>query len=178
MTLQTVESADRRQVSSRAPRLRLKPTAARVGFVDGAWWPRRDDLSAELPELLAALPAWLGHIERVRYRVAEWRPAPRKLHVGRNIVELDGSESQPTSTIGLLTSGFRQLDLLVVAVHAEASDAHTTMMRAAHPADETPVDRLLGIVPDARISLDQAGIAEQRWESVGGNARDQDRIGS
>jgi hypothetical protein len=35
------------------PRLRLKPKAPQSGYVDGAWWPRSDDLSTELPDLLA-----------------------------------------------------------------------------------------------------------------------------
>ena len=35
------------------PRLRLKPKAAMTGHVDGAWWPRSDDLAIELPDLLA-----------------------------------------------------------------------------------------------------------------------------
>ncbi len=28
------------------PRLRLKPKAPQSGYVDGAWWPRSDDLAA------------------------------------------------------------------------------------------------------------------------------------
>ncbi|HVW42390.1 MAG TPA: DUF5994 family protein, partial [Amycolatopsis sp.] len=38
-----------------ALRLRLKPKAPTTGYVDGAWWPRPRDLSAELPALLAVL---------------------------------------------------------------------------------------------------------------------------
>lgn len=33
------------------PRLRLQRRSSR-GFIDGAWWSRRDDLSAELPDQL------------------------------------------------------------------------------------------------------------------------------
>ena len=32
------------------PRLRLKPEAPHSGYVDGAWWPRSDDLTTVLPE--------------------------------------------------------------------------------------------------------------------------------
>jgi hypothetical protein len=165
MTLQVVENGQRPQGLSRISRLRLKPTAPRSGFVDGAWWPRGDDLCAELPDLLTGLSVRLGHVERVLYRLSDWRPAPRKLYVGSGPVKLDGYERQPISTISLLGSGFRRLDLLVLAVHAEASDAHATMMRAAQPCDETRVDRLLGIDPRVRISLDRASVAQQRWES-------------
>ncbi|MGV0783164.1 DUF5994 family protein [Mycolicibacterium sp. XJ775] len=165
MTLQAVENSPRMQGLSRTPRLRLKPKARRIGFVDGAWWPRGDDLSAELPDLLAALSVKLGHVERVLYRLSDWRPAPRKLTTGDGSVKLDGYERQPTSTISLLGPGLRRLDLLIVAVHADASDAPATMMRAAHPSDETRVDRLLGIEPRVRVSLDRAAVAQQRWAS-------------
>ncbi len=165
MTLRAVENPQRKQGPFRTPRFRLKPTAPQSGYVDGAWWPRSDDLSAELPDLLAVLSVRLGRIERVLYRLSDWRSAPRKLDAGGGPVKLDGYERQPISTVSLLGSGFRRLDLLVVAVCADASDAHATMMRAAHPSDETCVDRLLGIQPRVRISLDRAGVAQQRWAS-------------
>ncbi|CDO29744.1 hypothetical protein BN979_02542 [Mycolicibacterium vulneris] len=165
MTLQAAENSQRMQIPSRTPRLRLKPKAPRIGFVDGAWWPRGNDLSAELPDLLAVLSVRLGHVERVLYRLSDWQSAPRKLDAGSGPVRLDGDERQPISTISLLGPGFRRLDLLVVAVHTDASDAHATMMRAAHPSDETSVDQLLGIEPRVRITLDRASIAQQRWES-------------
>ncbi|MDF1903779.1 MULTISPECIES: DUF5994 family protein [Mycolicibacterium] len=165
MTLQAVENSQRVHGLSCTPRLRLKPKAPQRGYVDGAWWPRSDDLSAELPELLAVLSVRLGHVERVLYRLSDWQSAPRKLDAGCGPVKLDGYERQPISTISLLGPGFRRLDLLVIAVYADASDAHATMMRAAHPSDETCVDRLLGIQPRVRNSLDRASIAQQRWES-------------
>ncbi|SER89316.1 hypothetical protein SAMN04488583_0069 [Mycobacterium sp. 88mf] len=166
MTLQAVDNSQRVQGPSRTPRLRLKPKAPRIGFVDGAWWPHGDDLGAELPDLLAVLSVRLGHVERVLYRLSDWRPAPRKIDTGGGPVKLDGYERQPISTISLQGPGFRRLDLLVVAVHTDASDAHATMMRAAHPSDQTHVDRLLGIGPRVRISLDRASVAQQRWESM------------
>ena len=53
------------------PRLRLKPKAERTGHVDGAWWPWSDDLTKELPDLLAVLSVRLGPIERVMYNLGE-----------------------------------------------------------------------------------------------------------
>ncbi len=44
-----------RPSSVHTPRLRLKPKAPQSGYVDGAWWPYSDDLTAELPDLLAVL---------------------------------------------------------------------------------------------------------------------------
>ena len=41
-------------------RLRLKPAHRSCGFVQGAWWPRTDQLFTELPPLLAALAPRVG----------------------------------------------------------------------------------------------------------------------
>ena len=38
-------------------RLRLKPAHRSCGFVQGAWWPRTDQLFTELPPLLAVAGA-------------------------------------------------------------------------------------------------------------------------
>jgi hypothetical protein len=45
--------------------LRLKPKAPATGYVDGGWWPRSRDLSAELAALVEVLVVRLGRIERV-----------------------------------------------------------------------------------------------------------------
>ncbi|HEY0452486.1 DUF5994 family protein [Actinophytocola sp.] len=41
------------------------PTTGTPGFVDGAWWPRSRDVSAELPTLLPALAVRLGQPQRM-----------------------------------------------------------------------------------------------------------------
>ncbi len=46
------------------PRFRLKPTAHASGYVDGAWWPRSDDLTTELPGLIAVLSIRLGALPK------------------------------------------------------------------------------------------------------------------
>lgn len=60
------------------PRLRLKPVSAKTGYVDGAWWPRSDNLAVELPALPASVSGRLGPVRRITYRLGEWaraRPA-------------------------------------------------------------------------------------------------------
>src|SRR3954466_2822784 len=81
------------------PRLRLKPKASHSGFVDGAWWPQSDDLTAELPDLLAVLSVRLGRIDRVLYNLSEWATAPPKLVTGGRAVKLDGYRRQPVNTL-------------------------------------------------------------------------------
>jgi len=64
------------------PRLRLKPKAPHSGCVDGAWWPHSDDLTTELPDLLAVLSVRLGRIDRALYKLSDWSKAPTKLATG------------------------------------------------------------------------------------------------
>jgi hypothetical protein len=128
------------------PRLRLKPKAPQSGHVDGAWWPRSDDLAAELPDLLAVLSVRLGRIDRVLYNVNEWaKPPSRKLETGGRRVRLDGYGRQPTNTIEVLGLYGSRIVLLVVPPNTDADLAHEAMMTAAAPSDASMVGNLLEI---------------------------------
>src|ERR1700736_6945801 len=78
------------------PRLRLKPKAPRSGYVDGAWWPRSDDLAAELPDLLAVLSVRLGRIDRVLYKLTEWAKTSAKLVTGGGGGRAGGEQGRGT----------------------------------------------------------------------------------
>ena len=125
------------------PRLRLKPKAERTGYVDGAWWPWSDDLTKELPDLLAVLSVRLGPIERVMYNLGEWSTAPRKAMVGERMVQLDGYRHQPINTLEILGAGRGRIVLLVVPPATDPDQAHATMMAAAVPNDHSSVEGLL-----------------------------------
>jgi uncharacterized protein DUF5994 len=125
------------------PRLRLKPKAPQSGYVDGAWWPHSEDLTAELPDLLAVLSVRLGKIGRVIYNLNEWAKAPAKLMAGGRTVRLDGYRRQPVSTIEILGLDRTKIVLLVVSPHAEPDQAHAIMMTAAGPNNAATVDSLL-----------------------------------
>jgi hypothetical protein len=126
------------------PRLRLKPKAAQSGYVDGAWWPRSDDLAAELPDLLAVLSVRLGRVDRVMYNLNEWAKVSRKLATGGRRVRLDGYQRQPTSTIEVLGLNRTRIALLVVSPNTDPDRAHTVLMAAAAPGDTSTVESLLG----------------------------------
>lgn len=125
------------------PRLRLKPKAPQTGYVDGAWWPSSDDLTAELPDLLAVLSVRLGAIDRVIYRLGEWADAPAKFATGGRMVRLDGYRRQPTNTLEVLGVNRGKIVLLVVPANADPNDAHATMMEAASPNNDSTTDDLL-----------------------------------
>lgn len=147
MTLQQARTDVGRHYTQpeRTPRLRLKPKAPASGYVDGAWWPRRDDLTTELPDLLAVLSVRLGPIGRVIYNLNEWQKAPTKLATGGRTVRLDGYRRQPINTVEVLGLDRNKIVLLVVPPHADPDQAHETMMAAAGPNNASTVDGLLVI---------------------------------
>lgn len=165
---QSRSETDRRPPPEHTPRLRLKPKAPHTGYVDGAWWPHSDDLTAELPDLLAVLSVRLGRIDRVLYKVSDWAQAPAKPSIGGTSVHLDGYRLQPPNTVEVLGLGMDRIVLLVVPPHTDPDRAHAAMMAAAAPTDESTVDRLLMISLQDRESRTQRAAARQRWDTDGG----------
>lgn len=153
------------------PRLRLKPKAPQSGYVDGAWWPRSDDLTAELPDLLAVLSVRLGPIDRVIYHLDEWATAPAKFATGGRTVRLGGFRYQPPNTIEVLGLNRKRIVLLVVPPHTDPDHAHATMMAAAAPSNASTVGGLLMAGEPDRETPIQTAVAQERWESEGGAQR-------
>ena len=149
------------------PRLRLKPKAAQSGYVDGGWWPRSDDLAAELPDLLAVLSVRLGRIDRVMYKLNEWAKASAELATGGRAVPLDGYRRQPINTVEVLGLNRNKIVLLVVPPNADPDEAHATLVAAAAPSNDSTVDSLLMISARDREIRTQAAVAQERWESEG-----------
>jgi hypothetical protein len=94
--------------------LRADAGASDSGF-DGAWWPRRHDLSTELPELIAALAKRGVRVERFTYSLRGWEPVPRKIVVDGRTVRTGGFRSMDPQIVCLSwAGGTRMADLLVV----------------------------------------------------------------
>ncbi|WP_410567278.1 DUF5994 family protein [Amycolatopsis sp. cmx-4-61] len=113
------------------PRLRLKPTGPTIGRVDGAWWPRTRDLSAELPSLLVAVAARLGRIDRVTYHLGEWPASPRRLSLDDGVVRLEGFRSQHPGTLTVIGWDRLRLTLLVVPPETGPDAAQRALTAAA-----------------------------------------------
>ncbi len=124
------------------PRLRLKPKAPATGYVDGAWWPRSDELALELPDLLMVLSVRLGPIEQVIFNLGGWAKAPTDIAVSGKPVRLGGSTGQPVDTIQVIGDQHR-LILLVIAPGSDQKLAHDAMMSAAAPDDASTIEDLL-----------------------------------
>jgi uncharacterized protein DUF5994 len=141
------------------PRLRLKTKAPISGHVDGAWWPRTNELTTELPDLLAVLSVRLGSVDQVLYNLAEWAAMPKRIVTGGRAVRLDGHRLQPSNTVQVLGLGRQKILLLVVEPHADPEIAEEAMMTAAAPNDATAVGELLTSGAHAEDAAD----GSHRW---------------
>jgi hypothetical protein len=152
-------------------RLRLKPAHRSCGPVQGAWWPRTDQLFTELPPLLAALTQRAGPVDRVIYDETRWAPQSLRMEFrGRSII-LEGFSDTSTNTLSLIGRGFSPLVLLVVPPYTSPTRAYTAVMMASKPDNVSTPDELLGIGPREAQDRRLAVLAQQRWESEGGALR-------
>ncbi len=137
-----MDARHRHSPPAHTPRLRLKSKAPQSGYVDGAWWPHSDDLSAELPDLLSVLSVRLGPIGRVIYNVNEWATQPTKFMTGGRTVRIDGYRRQPAGTVEVLGLNSAKIVLLVVSPRADPTQAHAIMMTAAGSDNTSKVENL------------------------------------
>jgi len=135
-------------------RLRLKPKAKATGHVDGGWWPRSRDLSAELPSLVHVLAVRLGRVVKVAYPLEAWDVPPRQLTVDGKLLRLEGFRSQDQYVLHLTGSDGQRLSLLVVPPDVATDRAHDALIVASRRGNtDRPVEILAagGLVPDSTI---------------------------
>ena len=126
-----------------ALRLRLDPTLARRGVLDGGWWPRSRDPDAELPDLIRGLESSLGAITRVALNPDPWDDAPPRVAVDGRRIHVGWFRAMNADTIGV-TRAFRdRFVLLVVPPQATTAAAATAMAMAADATNSTRPAELL-----------------------------------
>jgi hypothetical protein len=160
--------------SARTPlRLRLKPKAAATGYVDGAWWPRSRDLTAELPALAEVLAVRLGRIERVAYALSTWDDVPRRFALDGHRVRLEGFTYQDKHIIHVTGSNRGRISLLVVPPETTDLAGHEALMIAGRRGNaDRPEEILTAVrVPAPRQAHEHSA---QRWETDGGHVRQLD----
>ena len=124
-------------------RLRLDPTLARGGTLDGGWWPRSRDPDAELPDLIAGLDSSLGVITRVALNLDAWNGAPHRVAIDGRRVHVGWFRAMNAHTIGVTSASRDRFVLLVVPPEAPAAGAATAMAMAADPTNNArPADLL------------------------------------
>jgi hypothetical protein len=150
------------------PRLRMKPAGPLTGQVDGAWWPRSRDLSAELPALLTELDDRWTRVSRATYNLDIWPPIERRLTIAGRMVRLGGFHSQHPDTVTLIGTSGQRLTLLVIPPETPQSAAQHALTTASHRGNDDPIDTLLAPTTTDPDRATSAEIAIQRWELDGG----------
>jgi Family of unknown function (DUF5994) len=112
-------------------RLSLDSALSRRGAVDGGWWPHSRDAQAELPALVAALSARLGHISRVALPAAAFGNIPHRLGAGGGNVKVGWFNSMNIDTISLTIAGRDDIVLLVIPPQSSPAAAAAALTMAA-----------------------------------------------
>ncbi|MHB9753007.1 DUF5994 family protein [Streptomyces sp. BYX5S] len=153
-------------------RVALKSPTGR-GLLDGAWWPRSRDLTAELPALADVLDPLWGRITRVAVNPMLWPVVPRKVTVHDRVLKVGWftPELDPHKLL-LLSYGTSRFDLLVIPPETAAASAARLMAAACDTAGPPLTATALIAAETARHhdvavgERPQAG--EESWEYEGG----------
>ncbi|WUJ12467.1 DUF5994 family protein [Actinoplanes sp. NBC_00393] len=123
----------------------MDPHPSRVTVLDGAWWPRSTDVTAELPRLVDALTGLRGRITHVLMSSAEWDlPHSPRVAVGGESVRIGWYLSQPAGLVTVMTDfGNDRFDLFVVPPNATPASADAALAAAAAASDRRRAPDLL-----------------------------------
>jgi hypothetical protein len=144
------------QRTKRELRLKVKPSTAARGSVDGGWWPWSTDPAAEFPALVMALSSWVGPVRTIDYHLGDWDPAERTLIVEGWAVRLEGSPVVPANTVVLTGSHLKQIRLLVVPPTTPGGVARAVLRSASRSDTVATVEDILasnGVSLDKRPSV-------------------------
>jgi hypothetical protein len=134
-------------VNSRPPahslRLLVDTEPPHSGWVDGAWWPRGHDLTAELPALLTVLAIRLGLVHRVIYHLDDWDEAPARFITDGNWVRLGGFHRKSPHTLDVVGLAGARVALLIVPPCTAVDSARVTMAAAAARGNTSTITDLL-----------------------------------
>ncbi|MGZ4438513.1 MAG: DUF5994 family protein [Nocardioides sp.] len=144
-------------------RLVLSPSPGR-GAVDGAWWPRSQDLGAELVDLVDQAPVRLGRIVHVVYSRPDWTSAPRRVRVAHGAVKTGSYPRDDTHLVLLALANRQVLQLLVVPPDTDPSTARHLMRVACDPANRVTAHDLLTEQRDIEVPE----ISDEHWTDDGG----------
>ncbi|WP_280425196.1 DUF5994 family protein [Nocardia carnea] len=115
---------------TRTPRLLIGDRAGGVEGVDGAWWPRTDNLTTELHDLIAALTTRLGATTRIAFDWNVLSAAQRGIDPPDGIEIIGPLPDQPAQVMDVFGLEDRRIRLLVIDPATDAEHAGTQMRRA------------------------------------------------
>ncbi|MFF8095512.1 DUF5994 family protein [Streptomyces sp. NPDC016675] len=158
---------DRRPTSP--VRLSLAPAGSAPSLLDGAWWPRSRDLTAELPALVTVLDPLWGRITRVTVNPAQWPVVPPKVPVAGHGVKVGWFRyEQDEHELLLLSYRVGRWNLLVVPPRTPPAVATRLMAAAADPRRTASASSLVAEAARLTVTAESDRPGEAVWESEGG----------
>lgn len=124
-------------------RLAVKPKAALMGAVDGAWWPRSTDPLAEFPAMIAGIELRRGPVSRVAFNSIVWDDAPDRVVVDGATIELEGFQSLDRRTVLVSGVNWHRMVLLVIPPDTDEPAAVAAIERAASGDNAEQAARIL-----------------------------------
>jgi hypothetical protein len=125
-------------------RVSFRQPVTRVGFIDGGWWPRSTDLTAELPALLEVLWTAGRDITRISYRADAWTAAPPEMIIEGRRVDLTRDDYQNPLLITASDCARQDIiDLLVVPSQTDPAVADRMLRLASEPGNANSPARVL-----------------------------------
>lgn len=131
-------------------RLTMRPGTAPRGAVDGGWWPRSTDPTAEFPALAMAVSSWIGPVRHIAYHPDDWAPTGPKLTVEGWVVSVEALLTVPASTLLLTGPNRKQAHLLVVPPATPGGVARAVLRSASSSDTAASVGEILasnGVLP-------------------------------
>lgn len=157
-----------------AVRLNLAPDPTRRGVVDGGWWPRSLDATAELPALIAAVDQRLGRsVNRVALSVTTWSNIPRRILVPGRTVKVGWFSAIDPLIVSLTIAHAENIILLVIPPDTAAATADTALALSTasrghgHPADILTTAHEMTNTDTQRHERDD----QTNWENKGGHIK-------
>lgn len=138
-------------------RLALKPKAALMGAVDGAWWPRTTNPLAEFPALIAGIELRRGPVDRVAFNSIAWDDAPDRIVVAGATVELEGFRSLDRRTVLVSGINWHRMVLLLIPYWADEPAAMAAIALAASGDNTDQATQILVASGVERRSLASSG---------------------
>jgi len=124
------------EAPTRTVRLLLRDLDEHSPGVDGAWWPRGGNLTAELHDLVCALTPRLGRAERITFDWNALSIAQRGIDPPDGIDLAGPAPDQPHHRMHVFGRGGRCLRLLIIEPMLDADRAYEDMQASVTPGPE------------------------------------------
>ncbi|SEC93029.1 hypothetical protein SAMN04490240_2735 [Rhodococcus pyridinivorans] len=121
---------------TRTVRLLLRDPDEHSAGVDGAWWPRGDNVTAELHNLVSALTSRLGRTERIAFDWNALSISQRGIDPPDGLDFVGPAPDQPRNQMYVFGRDGTCLRLLIIEPMLDADRAYEDMQKTVAPNTE------------------------------------------